>query len=502
MANLPNNTSKSRIIRGLTPSLTWLSDLLAFFSVEAIKIPSDYRDKVIVSKEALEEDVSGLVNTMLDFAIKCSLTSFRIESDNANLSEILNNWLDNINEELRGKSPTGLKALHKEYGRERWKGSSNILLRTFWEKKDDLILPTTLFFVNGEDIKSAYKDPKVVRLGDLVYSIRVDDDPKKDITLPTDENELIFVQQPYDSWGVREPTPFLIRRGLYRNMKFIELVSSKGETVVNSALEYLMAIKKGTERMTLEGRGELTYSEADLTKVKENLDKIVRERKSEGGLPSYVTNFDTAIEHIIPEYEKILSDTLYSPIERKILAGLGLVDIVEGTASTRRESILNPKPFVAEVEQNIEDFAAILKDIVEIIKDKNDNSHRKWMNAKIKVSYAPVKDFMTNDVKTLLRSLYDRGRISSRTFVEVVGDLDYDLEVLRRKEEKKKGEEKVMYPPVVTNQEQYPDGNPATPSSPNPTKNEEKLPDRNNPVEKKNFKSASKTKGGNSREEA
>jgi len=51
-----------------------------------------------------------------------------------------------------------------------------------------------------------------------------------------------------------------------------------------------------------------------------------------------------------------INDTIYAPIEKRILAGLGLIDIVTGTSSSRRESLLNPKPFVAEIKQGIEDF--------------------------------------------------------------------------------------------------------------------------------------------------
>ena len=65
-----------------TPSLRWLADLLSYLAPDSvIKIPTDYREKVKKVKELLESDVSGLVNSLLDFAIGCAVTNFRIEAD-------------------------------------------------------------------------------------------------------------------------------------------------------------------------------------------------------------------------------------------------------------------------------------------------------------------------------------------------------------------------------------------------------------------------------------
>jgi hypothetical protein len=52
------------------------------------------------------------------------------------------------------------------------------------------------------------------------------------------------------------------------------------------------------------------------------------------------------IQELIPEYEKVLKRGLYEQLEKRLLQGLGLVDVIEGAASTRREAILNLKPFI------------------------------------------------------------------------------------------------------------------------------------------------------------
>jgi len=468
----------SNEIKAFSPTLKWLSDMLSFFSVEAIKIPSEYRNKVLAVKELLEDDPSGLTNTVLDFSIKAALVNYRIEvdADNDNLQKLLNNWLQNINSNVNSNSsvksiPTGLMSLAKEYFRERWKGSSNLLLRAFFEEKDGLFLPTILFFIEGEDIKVKSKsDDGVVRLGDEKYYLRISKDPDKDISLPKDKNEIIFVQKPYESWGTRQAVPFLIKRGIYRNSKFLQILSSKGEHIVSKALEYLFILKKGTERLALEGN--ITYDDTDLKRASQDLADIINKKKSESGFASYATNFDTSLEHLIPDYSKAINDTIYSPIEKRILAGLGLVDIVTGVGSNRRESILNPKPLIGEINQGIEDFKSLLTDIVKATIELNKKDHPKWMNAEIRVMSSPVTEFMDNEVKTLLRSIYDRGSLSKRTLVEVAGQLDFDLEVERRKTEKEDGLENLLYAPVIQNQE---------------SKEDEKVtPDKKGP-EKKNF---------------
>ncbi len=447
----------AKLIKGLNPLLTYIGDLLSLYQVDTIKVPIKYREQVLQTKKLLEHDTSGIVNTILDFAIKCALVKYSIDSTNSNLRDELNSWLDNINSDLRGKIPTGLEALAKEYFRERWKGSSQLLLRTFWTKKDNLLLPTTLFFVDGEDIKCKTDNENgYITLGEEKYFIRVSDDDKDDISLPKQSNdieEIIYVQKPYDSWGTREPVPFFIRRGLFRNLSFYELLTQKGEYVVGKALEYLFAIKKGTEKLTLEGRAEHTYSEPDLKDISDKFKQLMENKKIDPGTPTYTTNFDTQLEHMIPEYDRILKESLFTSTERRLLAGLGLIDIVQGVSSTRRESTLNPKPLISEIEQGVKDFSSLLTDIVSSIKEKNKISHPKWMNAKSEISTTPIKQFIDSDIKQILRSAYDRGGLSKKTFIEVVCELDYEIEVRRRKEEKANGEESIMFAPVIQNTE-------------------------------------------------
>ena len=473
----------AQIVKGRTQSLQFINDLMAFLQKEVVRIPTSYRSKVLETKKLLNDDTSGLLNTLLDFSISSALVDYKIESNNTNLSKVLNEWLLSINDDLNGRIPTGLEALAKEYFRERWKGSSHLLLRTIWTEKDGLVLPTTLFFVDGEDIVVGYDKNGPIRLGDEKYYIRLDADRKNDILLPASEDELIFVQRPYESWGIKEPVPYIIKKGLFRNAMFLSLLESKGENIVGKAIEYLFVMKKGSERMAIEGRPEMVYDENDLKFLSDDLKKLLRQAKSEDGTPTYTTNFDTELEHFIPDYQKILSDVLFSAIEKRILAGLGFVDIVEGTSSSRRESILNPKPFIEEVRQGIKDFKVLLSDLIKKIVAKNLSSHKKWMNAEIKIFSSPIKAFNDDKFRQMIRNAYDRGVIAKRTFIETGLDMDYDLQVQRRKIEKDNKDEDTMFPPVIQNQ-----GNLEATNTPKKSiTKEEKTSEDKKGVEKKNF---------------
>jgi len=478
-------------IRGASPSLRWLVDMMGFLKSQAITIPSDYRDKVLAVKNCLDNDVSGLVNSVLDFAINSANVKYTIETNQPNLTTILNYWLNNVNIGLLGKIPTGIQAFSKEYFRERWKGSSFLLLRTLWEnvtiKTETFYIPTKMWFVEGQDIVIRNSSDNSLRqLGDDEYGIYIDKNDNKH--LPVDKrNEYLFVQKPYESWGEEYPTPYIIKRGIYENLLFLSLMTNKAEQFVARALEYLFLIKKRTEKLALTGNESFIYNEAELTDVKNKLGNLIQAQKSNSGTSTHVANFDTEMEHLIPEYSKALKSELYSPIEKRILAGLGLVEIVEGTSSSRKESILNPKPFISEVNCGVNDFKNLLTDIMKQIVEQNKNKHKKYMNSEIVVRNTLIKEFVTTDIKQILRSLYDRGLLSKETTTEIIGEVDFNTEVERRKEETKAGLNKIMKAPVIQNVEKDAE----VKDTDTTNKEEKELPEEKKSIEKKNFKNAS-----------
>lgn len=474
-------------IPSMNPLLSWLSDMLALSSNESIIIPTDYHTQVEKIKTVLRSDISGLVSSVLDFSINCASTDYMIETSNQELNTIIDHWLKNINISLLGKIPIGVKALSKEYYRERWKNSSLIVLRTSWENVDisgtTFYLPTKMWLVDGANVKiqNEKKDTRII--GTEKYFIKITEKIFKE--LPINEDEKIFVQKPFNSWSDLYSTPFLIQRGIYKNLMVYDSINKRGETIVGKALEYLLMLKKGSEQLAMKGDPDYVYSPDELKEIKVNFTKMLQESKNVRGTPTYVTNFDTQLEHLIPEYSKILSSNLYENVEKRLLAGLGLIDIVEGTSSARRESILNPKPFIAEVESGINDFITLLSDVITTIKIENSKQHPKYMNADISLHHPPVKQFITDSLRDHFRSAYDRGLLSKRTYTEVIGDFDLDIEIKRRNTETEEKLEEKLYPPVTVNNEDK--GIDLIKN--NPKKTETIPPDKIGP-EKKNFKSS------------
>lgn len=458
----------------------FLTKMFAYLTNKSISIPESFREKCFAVQDALDCDKTGLANSVLDFAITSGQVDFSVETSNDTLTKIFSSWINNINADLLGKIPVGINQLAKEYYRERWKGSSFILLRTIWEEKDGFKLPTKMWFVDGKDI--LLENTSLAKeLGKERYSLYLSQN--KNVSLPASKTEKIFIQKPFERWDSMEVTPFLIKRGVYYNMKFLQMLMDKGENLVGKALEYLMLMKKGSVDLVKMNKPEYTYSQEDLKEIKAGFEQMLEDKKSLQGIPSYYTNFDTEIEHLIPEYTRIVQEALYAPFQRNILSGLGFVDVIEGVSSSRKESILNPRLFSFEVQQGVNDFKSIISDILKTILIENSVSHKKYTNVDyIQVRSTPVKSFMTEDAKTLLRSYYDRGMLSKRTAVEIGLDIDFDAEVERRKVEKEKGYEKLMFAPVIQN-----NGNISNSASPS----DENLPDSKKGPEATDFNKAS-----------
>lgn len=473
-----------------TPLLQWLFQLMSLVARDEITVPGEFRTQAREVRKLLRNDNSGIVNSMIDYAIKASLVDYTVQTGNENLTKVFNAWLENINTDLRGRVPTGVNPLAKQYFNERWKGSSLCILRTAWEEKDfggsvgKLVVPTKMWMVKGEDV--FVEQGKKVVIGEEKYYLVLGNNPEKNpehrMLLKTNDSEAIFVQKPFSRWTDQYPVPFLIQRGLYENILFMDMVSNKGQKIISKALEYLLVMKKGTEGLAKLGKPDFIYSEDDLKKIKQDLKGKIIGDVTTKGTPIYATNFDTEMEHMIPDYSKAFSSALMNPIEKKLLAGLGLIEIVEGTASSRKESILNPKPFIGEVNSGIEDFKQLLKDIMLEIIERN-KGRKKYMNNTIRVFNTQPKEFIDKDLRDHLRSAYDRGVLSKETFLEVVCDGNYMQELERRKQAKKDGEEEVMFPHIIQNIEGA-----IEPTEPKPVEpTDETQPEEKTGPEAKNF---------------
>jgi len=454
------------------------------FNSGDISVPAEYHERCSKIQEMLDSDVSGTINTVLDYSINAaSEAKYRVECSSDTLEKLLNIWLEKINIDIRGV-PTGLEALSKEYFKERWEGSSFCVLKVAdWEKISvgnvTIEVPTTMYFVNGSSMYVARPKDKNYTIGSDKFYL----DKENKIVLPGKDEDII-VQKPYNRWFDEYATPYLIRRGVYKNWLGIKTLQDKSDEVISKVLPYLFLITKGTKEMFDAG---LDYSDTELTELTNNFKSEVEKYKNQKGkTPTNAIPFDTKYEHLIPDMSKVLKEELYRQGYRTILAGLGFVDMLEISPS-RQETRLNPKAFVSEINDGVGGFKAMLLEAISLIEQKNKGSHGKIFSDKGKliIVNSPLK-INIEQMLDSLRQGFDRGPMSIQTYQETLG-LDPQTEKERRKKELENGDEQLFFPHVINNVEKDMAPDKISPSKP---KNDKKiLPDRQSGTpEVENFK--------------
>ena len=426
----------------------WLLGML----LSKVEVPSKFQDQAQVIETMLKDDQSGMIDSLTDFSVQSANVNFSIESDNEELNKIFKTWLDTINSAYRGKIPSGINPLAKEYFIERWKGASFPVLKIAkWEEVKGILLPTKMYFVDGGSINAFDKNDKDDTLGLLSYDYYLGSEKKEKRKL---DKNTIFAR-PYGRWFDKYPTPYLIKRGVYHNYLLLQSLKKHQSKILDQIIPYLMYIKKGGAF----GNGQVqTYSNDQLKEIIGQFQDLMDEIKTSNfgdkavKSPVRATNFDEEFEQHIPKISDMFDAELFQTIEKHMLSGLGFIDVADSVSSSRRESILNPKAFVGEIKSGVKDFKQVMKELLLLIKEKN-SDHIKYMSTEMYITASPVSAFMTDKFKDHIRQLYDRGRISSQTAVELVGEVDFTTEVYRRENEKKQNIEKKMYPQITRNEE-------------------------------------------------
>ncbi|MCE5214025.1 MAG: ChaB family protein [Methanobacterium sp.] len=449
------------------------------YSTGDISIPSEYHDRCTKIRDMLDNDISGTINTVLDYAINSSSEAkYRIECSQSTLQNLLNLWLGDININIKG-IPTGLSALSKEYFKERWEGSSFCILKVEdWEKitVDNVTIevPTTLYFVNGSSIYVVRKNSKNYKLGSDKYYL----DSEHKTELITDDEKQIIIQKPYNRWFDEYSTPYLIRKGVLKNWLGMKTLQDKSDEVISKILPYLFLITKGTPELFKEG---VDYSDEELTNLTENFKSEVEKYKNQKGkTPTNAIPFDTKYEHLIPDISKVLKEELYRQGYRSILAGLGFIDMLEISPS-RQETRMNPKAFISEINDGVSGFKSMLLEVIGLIELRNKKSHEKLFSDKGKliIVNSPLR-INVEQILDALRSGYDRGVASIESYQEILG-LDPTTEKERRIKELENGDEDTFFPHVINNVEKDVAPDKVSPAKPRKEKNENQDKLKNTP---------------------
>ena len=454
--------------------LNWL------YSSGEITVPSDFHLQCTAINEMLNNDISGVINTVLEYSISsASNTQYRIECENNSIEELLNLWLEKINLNIKN-IPTGLQELSKEYFRERWTGSSLCSLRIKgWEKistdGNEIEIPTVMWYVNGSSIYVKRENEKNYKLGSDKYYL--DEHYKEEIP---QKNEEMTIQKPYDRWFTKYPTPYLIKRGVYKNWLAMKVLQDKSDEVISKILPYLFVIKRGSAELA---RQNINIEDEDLKTIVENLKTELEKYKfQKAKTPTTGQTYDTEFEHLIPDLRNIVSEELYRHGFRSILAGLGMIELIPVTGQSRQQSMLNPKLLIEEVNNGVNGFKSMLMEVIRLTIERNRKAHRKLFskNNKIIIVNSPLK-INTEQILDALRSGYDRGPMSIRSYQEVLG-LDPQTEKERRQKELNEGLEDLFYPHLIQNREDVPDR--LIPSKPKNEKNEDQNKKKGTPETK------------------
>ncbi len=462
-----------------------LVDVLFDVLAKKINIPTEFHSQASAIQMMLEDDCTGLIDSLTDFMVESAEVKYEIVTDNETYNEILKKWLkETINSDYKGTVPRGITSLAEEYFKERWKGSSFPVLKIAnWKRVKGIYLPSKMFFVDGGSIYAKAKNTKKqVTIGNCDYYLGMDMDDKLD--------KGVIITKPYGRWFDIYPKPFLIKRGIYHNYNIIKALKGKQEEVLNQIIPYILMLKRGTEALTqaaLKGEGGRIWKDKEMKEIadalKEEVENYFNTLKSKAF--TRATQYDEEITHLIPNLEPMFKASYQTNAEKGILGGFGFLDIAEAVSSNRKESVLNPTAFIAEIKKGVKDFRErIVVELVYKIKEENVGKHKKYGNLDFIVTSSPIKGFMTDKFKTLIRSFYDRGLLSRDTATDIGVDVPFESELKKIERETKEKVPEKTFPPVTQNVEKD--------IEPTKTKkNDNEIPDdKTNPAEKKNFKQA------------
>lgn len=400
-----------------------------------------YSDKVKECRAILGNDLTGFITPIINFAITAaSKVRYSIKTGNDNLDFLVDRAFSFINSDYVGKISIGLEPLKKYFFKSYWE-SGLVLVKVAFNEIDELLLPVKAFVVDSSSVEVEGDETE---FGGFSYSVN-----KKPL-VNNDANHY-FV---YKDCSVYEkyPTPPLMSRGVWVNYQIKNNVKFLQGDYLKKIVSLLWIVLKGDKN-----RPDLKFDRKKAEELKKDLETALKEAKDsselEKKIPTLIGRYDTEIKIVTPEMENMLSETITRSIDKEILSGLGFVTVVEGLSS-RRDIVLNPKPFIHSVLDTVFLFKQFLNDLFFVIAQKN-KEHKKYFspNLMYKIVTSPLNSFWTDDMMDIIRVLSDRGFLSIQSSLENF-DIDFEEERRRREKEAEKGDEIVFYPRVLQNIEQ------------------------------------------------
>ena len=439
-----------------------------------IKVDKTFHGQMKQINGLLSNDRTGTVSTILEYMIHAGTVDINFNSKNSKLTKLFDIWKNDINTNIGLDIPSGLRGFTEQYLRERWK-SSFIGVVLQWKNINGFQMPSKMYVIDGASIH-VKSDSKT--LNGRTYWIGKPN-KKNSIELKNTDKQTVIIRKPYNQWYASYPVPYLVRKGTLYHSLFKSKILDRQADIIETAFPYQLLIKVGTQEAIKKGMGptqtDLDNIKAEFQKQKANFDEHVFAK----GLVEAVAG-DVNLEELMPDYKKALDSDITKAVDRNLLSSLGMIEL-KGFSTDREEAILNPKILVEEVEDGVKDYVELLSEIVKQVKIRN--SRKYTVNDIVEVQPGIIKTFLTAEMKTLIRSWYDRGLIGQKSALENTTGFDYETQIRERDLEDKLDLDKKLYPRVIQNMESSPAD--LTPDN-------ENIPDDKKPgtPEAKNYKNA------------
>lgn len=438
-----------------------------------INVSSEFHNQVDQIKKLLKNDTTALVSTILEYMIHAATVDIDFQTSNSTLSNLLMDWKKNLNRNLGIDIPSGLRSFTEQYFRERLK-SSLLAVRIKWENKNGYIIPSKMWVMDGG---SVYAENDNATLTSTKYYLGKPSEHNE--YFKNNSGESTIIRKPYNQWYDLYPTPYLVKKGTLYHALFKQVILERQAEIIKTAFPYQLLIKVGTDaalKKHAPSDQDLTNLLTQFQTLKDEYDTKDLSKGLAGAFPH-----DVNLEELMPDYKKGLDQDITKGVDKNILSSLGMIEL-RGFSSNREESILNPKVLVEEIVDAVNDYTEMLTDIVELVKEKNSNKYN--INSKVEVVPGTIKAFVTDEMRSMIRSWYDRGLVSYQDGLESTTSLNFNTQAIKRDNEVKLNLNTRMYPRQVQNQE-----NNITDISPN----NEDVPDdkKKDTPEAQNYKNAS-----------
>jgi len=411
-----------------------------------ISVPKEFHEQVKLIDKLIKNDTSALVTTILEFMIHTATVDINFISKNDTMNNLLGDLKKNLNSNINIDIPRGIRTFTEQYFRERWK-SSFIVLKIRWRKIDGYFVPSRMWFMDGASIY-AKNDKKLLNTHEYFHGKPND---KKSNILRDNEKETILIRKPYNQWYDIYPTPYLVKKGTLYHVLFKEKILSKQAEVLDTAFPYQLLIKAGSDIAMQTKQMPTEQQLKELQDQYKNRKEEFNEHQHSKGLVGAFP-YDINFEELIPDYKKVIDEALLKPSDKNILNSLGMIEL-RGFSSNREEAILNPKILVEEITDSVLDYIELWDDVIYLMKQKNTNSRRNLSKLDITIEPGIIRAFISDEMRTMIRSWYDRGIVAKESALENTTPLKFERQLRLRDREKIEKLNIRCYPPVTQNLE-------------------------------------------------